>query len=276
VLLVNGRISERSLSRYRLFRPALAPLLERITLCLMQSQTDAERIRSLGAPAARVEVTGNLKWDLPEPERTSAAVRDGLGIPLSSAVLVAGSTFQGEEASLIEIWRSLRGEFPDLRMVLAPRHPHRFERVAALLSERGVPFSRRREGSGGPISPVLLLDTMGELREVYSAGTICFVGGSFVRRGGQNLMEPAAAGRPVLFGPRVENFQDAAAALVEAGGGFRVSDPGELLAVVRRLLREPAAGVEAGRRARAVVAAHRGATGRVAERVLQQLASGAV
>ncbi|HEV8376891.1 MAG TPA: glycosyltransferase N-terminal domain-containing protein, partial [Candidatus Polarisedimenticolia bacterium] len=220
VVMANGRISPRSLPRYRLLGPALARLLGDVDRFLMQSEDDARRIESLRAPRDRIEVTGNLKWDLPAPG-SPAVVRQEMGLEPEAPVIVAGSTFEGEEEVVLGCWESLRAEFPGLALVLAPRHPRRFEAVAALLERRRVSFRRRSRPAGGA-APVLLLDTVGELRRAYATGTICFVGGSLVSRGGQNLMEPAAAGRPVIFGPRTENFALAAEALIRSGGGFRI------------------------------------------------------
>ena len=267
LIIANGRISPRSFPRYRLFTSALGSILRDVRHFLMQSEEDAGRIRALGAPSARTEVTGNLKWDLPTPEGTAETIRRELGLPTQAPVLVAGSTFEGEEEAVLDAWSSLRGEFPSLCLVLAPRHPRRFERVAGLLTRRGIPHARRSAKPAGT-GEVLLLDTVGELRRAYAAGTLCFVGGSLVRRGGQNLLEPAAAGRPVLFGPRTENFAEAARALLEAGAGWRIDSGGELAAAVLKLLRNPAACDEAGRRGLALVAANRGATRRTAERIL--------
>ncbi|PYQ13843.1 MAG: 3-deoxy-D-manno-octulosonic acid transferase [Acidobacteria bacterium] len=270
ILVANGRISPQSFPRYRFFGTAMRELLRRVDRFLMQSEGDAGRILRLGAAPDRVEIAGNLKWDLPAPCEPAADIRRDLGLAPDAPVLVAGSTFQGEESLLLDAWTALRREFPTLGLVLAPRHPRRFERVAGLLAHRHIAFSRRSRSAGG-FSPVLLLDTLGELRRVYGAGTLCFVGGSLVSRGGQNLIEPAAAGRPVIFGPRTENFSEAAAALLCSSGGFRISSSAELLAVARRLLSEPGLCEETGRRAAALVAKNRGATRRTAERILDHL-----
>ena len=263
VILANGRISTRSFPRYRRVRFLVGPALEKVDLLCMQSEEDADRIRALGARPERTRVTGNVKWDLPSPDAPEGAVRRELGLPAGARALVAGSTAEGEEEVVLAAWSSLRADFSDLRLVLAPRHPQRFEKVARLLGGMGIPFARRSAGPAGD-SPVLLLDSVGELRRVYSAGTVCFVGGSLASRGGQNLMEPAAAGRAVLFGPRTENFADAARSLLEAGAGFRISDGASLASEVRRLLSDPAACEEAGRRGRELVARNRGAAERLA------------
>ncbi len=269
-IVANGRISPRSFPRYRLARTLIAPALARVSLFCMQSEEDAERIRLLGAPRDRIEVCGNVKWDLPEPPADSGAIRRELGFPAEAPVLVAGSTSEGEEEAVLEAWAILRPDFPALRLILAPRHPHRFDRVANLLSGRRIPFGRRSLGMAED-QPVLLLDTVGELSRIYAAGTVCFVGGSLVPRGGQNLMEPAAAGRPVLFGPGTENFREAARLLLSTGGGFRVADSASLAAGIRPLLSDPAAADRAGRSARRLVEKNRGAARRTAERIAGML-----
>jgi 3-deoxy-D-manno-octulosonic-acid transferase len=270
VLIANGRISSRSFPRYRRLRSFLANTLARVDRYLMQSETDAGRVRALGAPADRIEITGNLKWDLPAPDQSAATARRDFGLPADAPILVAGSTFEGEESAVLDAWEALRQEFPRLCLVLAPRHPRRFERVAELLTGRGVAYARRSRPTAG-IHEVLLLDTLGDLRRAYITGTICFVGGSLVSRGGQNLLEPAAAGRPVLFGPRTENFTDAARALIEAGAGYRIDSAAALHPAALRLLRDPEECEAAGRRGAALVAANRGATRKTAERILGYL-----
>ena len=270
VILAHGRISDRSFPRYRRIRALVAPALEKMDLCCMQSQEDAGRILSLGARPGRIRVTGNMKWDLPAPGATAGEVRRDLGLPEESPVLVAGSTAEGEDEVVLKAWSALLDDFPDLRLVLAPRHPQRFEKVARLLAALGIPFARRSGGPAGS-SPVLLLDSVGELRRVYGAGTVCFVGGSLGSRGGQNLMEPAAMGRPVLFGPRTENFADAARSLLEAGAGFRISDGDSLAAAARRPLSDSAALEEAGKRGRELVSRNRGAAERTAGMIVRIL-----
>ena len=270
VLIANGRISSRSFPRYRWLGSTLANILARVDRYLMQSEQDAGRIRVLGAPADKIEITGNLKWDLPAPAQSAAAARQDFGLPPDAPVLVAGSTFEGEESAVLDAWEALRVEFPRLCLVLAPRHPRRFERVAELLAGRGLAHARRSRPAGGP-HEVLLLDTLGDLRRAYGTGTICFVGGSLVSRGGQNLLEPAAAGRPVLFGPRTENFTEAARALIDAGAGYRIDSAAALHPTSLRLLRDPQECETAGRRGAALVAANRGATRKTADRILGYL-----
>ena len=270
VVIANGRISPRSFPRYRLLGAFLRRTLAGVHRFLMQSESDAGRIRDLGAPADRTEVTGNLKWDLPAPQQSADSIRRELGLPQDAPVFVAGSTFEGEESVVLDAWAAMRREFPSLCLVLAPRHPRRFQRVSELLAGRRIAHARRSQEGGTPCE-ILLLDTLGDLRRAYAAGTLCFVGGSLVSRGGQNLLEPAAAGRPVLFGPRTENFAEASRALVDAGAGFRIDSAAALLPAATRLLRDPTSREEAGRRGSALVAANRGATLRTAEKILAYL-----
>ena len=270
LLIANGRISERSFPRYRLMGSFLSATLATVDRFFMQSEGDGERIRALGAPPERTEILGNLKWDLPAPGQDPASIRHDLGLPPEAPVLVAGSTFEGEETVILDAWEALRREFPTLCLVLAPRHPRRFQRVAELLAGRGIAHARRSRPAAGT-QDVLLLDTVGDLRRAYGAATVCFVGGSLVSRGGQNLLEPAAAGRPVLFGPRTENFAEAARQLVLSGAGFRIDSAAALLPALLRLLRDPQGCEAAGQRGAALVAANRGATRRTAERILAYL-----
>jgi 3-deoxy-D-manno-octulosonic-acid transferase len=233
----------------------------------MQSEADAERIRALGVPPSRVHVTGNVKWDVTRPQEPAEAVRARLGISPDSLVLVAGSTSEGEEEIVLTAFSRLRRAFPTLRLVIAPRHPRRFDGVAGLLSRRGIPFVRRSLGQKLEEKPIMLLDTLGELATTYGAATVCFVGGSLVARGGQNLMEPAACGRPVIFGPRTENFAGAAAELIKAGAGFRITNTETLVTTVQDLLQDSAACAASGRSGLEIVARNQGATRRNAEAI---------
>ncbi len=276
VVFVNGRLSDRSFRRHRavpLWRRFLRRVLSTPALFLMQTEQDAERIRALGAPAARVAVGGNLKFDVPRPARPSfldALAPDG-------PVIVAGSTMEGEDAILVEALGALRREFPRTLLVLAPRHPERFERVAALLEASRLRFLRRSAVPGtnhfaATNRPdVLLLDTVGELAGTYAAATLAFVGGSLVPAGGHNPIEPALWGKPILFGPSMENFRQMAQAFQQAGAALEVRDPAELARRLAELLRNPEQRAAMGRAALALVEANRGAAGRAAEKVAEIL-----
>lgn len=274
LLLVNGRISERSFRRYRRARALLREPLAAVRAACMQTEQDAERARMLGVAADRVSVTGNMKFDAADPGTPAGEVRSLLGLPGSGGppVLVAGSTSPGEETAVLDALE-LAGR-PDLLLVLAPRHRERFDEVAALLRARNVPFVRR---SSLPAQPrggarVVLLDTHGELAALYAAATVAFVGGSLVPRGGQNLIEPAARGVPVLFGPHVRHVAQVARLLSEAGAAFLVRDAAGLASRIGALLDDEAAREAAGSAGRAMIARHRGATARTLRLVLPHLA----
>ena len=237
VLLVNGRISRRSFPRYLRFKKLMRTALAPVSALLMQTGRDARYIRRLGAPSDRVAVLGNIKYDQPapplDPEQMAADLA-ALGIDPGRPVLVAGSTHEGEEEGLARAWRALRTRFPDLALVIAIRHPNRAEGAARRLTELGFSVGRKSLGDTAG-REVAMLDTVGELARHYHLATVAFVGGSLVPVGGHNPLEPAAAGKPVVYGPHVSNFEGPCAALEEAGGAIRVADEGELAEVLERL-----------------------------------------
>jgi 3-deoxy-D-manno-octulosonic-acid transferase len=265
VVFVNGRISDNSFRGYRLWRFFLRRVLAPVDYFLMQTQEDARRIRELGAPAERVAVGGNLKFDLPEPSRPSF-LAELENLAQGAPIVVAGSTLAREEEQVLRIL-----------LVLAPRHPERFDDVAGLLERRGLAFIRRSQWRiDGPQPEVVLLDTLGELAGAYAAATVAFVGGSLVSAGGHNPIEPALWSKPVLFGPSMENFRAIAATLLEANGAFQVSSADEMGILLATLAGNPAACQRAGQAARAVVERERGATARCASRIAALLEPGVV
>ena len=280
VAIVNGRISPRAYRRYRFLRRFLAGALRHVTLFAMQTAQDAARVRDLGAPAERVEVLGNLKFDLPVPVVGTGTVRRRIGLT-TEPLFVAGSTDTGEESSILEAFRILRAAEPRVRLLIAPRHPERFAATGTLLRaaglrvatwsalEAGTSAAPGDPGAGAPQPPwdAMLIDAIGVLPRLYAAADVVFVGGSLTRRGGQNLLEPASLGRPVLFGPHVDNFRAVADALIDAGGGFVVCDGAELGRLAVRFLADPAARGQAGERARRVVESNRGALQRTVDRL---------
>jgi 3-deoxy-D-manno-octulosonic-acid transferase len=261
VLIVNARLSESAWPRTRRFRSLFAPGLANVALVAAQSEADAERYRALGAPSDRVAVTGNLKFDLPLPTGDVPAARRRLAFPADTAVFVAGSTAPGEEEAVARAFLALRAGVPGARLVMAPRHPEDNDRAVRHLEQAGLTVARYSRLDGEPRSApaeAVLVDVMGVLPALYPLATLAFVGGSLVPRGGQNLLEPAAAGVPVLFGPRIENFRFAADALLAAGGGYLVRDADDLAAQAVRLGRDPLARAAAGTRARETVEQNRG------------------
>ncbi len=265
VALVNGRISERSFSRYRSVRGFFSKTLSRLALLVMQSAEDARRIEALGAPPERIRVFGNLKYDLPvappfaDAERLRAAAA---GRP----VLAAGSTGEGEEALVLDAWAAL-----PLRplLVLAPRRPERFDAVGSLVASRGLHLLRRSTHDLRPathdLPDVYLLDSIGELASVYREATLAFVGGSLIPAGGQNPIEAWAAGVPVLSGPHMENFRDAAAHGEALKILERASTPAELSLAVARALERKEETARLSADAARFVAGTRGAAAATAE-----------
>lgn len=262
VAIVNGRLSEPALGRYRRVRPLIAEAIRCADLILAQTEDDAGRFIELGADPGRVKVTGNTKFDIealtPPPLREHLAAFASAG-PL----MVAGSTAHGEDQIIVDAYRELKTRFADLSLVLAPRHPERAGEIERILraAKLGYLKASQIDGSAANGLPVLLLDTMGELRAMYGRACIAFVGGSLMPgRGGQSLAEPAAASVPVIFGPFHENQRAAARLLIEAGAGAVVSDAAELARAATVWLGDAAARLEAGARARHAVERMAGGT----------------
>jgi 3-deoxy-D-manno-octulosonic-acid transferase len=272
VALTNGRFSARHLRQYRWLFGLIGNPLRKMDLFLMREDVEAERVIGLGAPLDRVWVTGNTKFDallhneaVEENPALAAALGSG-GAPL----WIAGSTHEGEEVLLLGVLQRLRKEHPQLRMAIAPRYIERAGKLVSLARERGFTARLRSEPPGPTAPDVVILDTMGELGQAYRLATLVFVGGSFTQRGGQNILEPAAAGKPVLFGPNMDNFHDSVQVLV-GRGGIQVKDPEHLQRVVSDLLARPDRMAELGSMARAAVTAVRGAGQRDVDHLVRLL-----
>jgi 3-deoxy-D-manno-octulosonic-acid transferase len=281
VMIANGRLSDRSFRRYGLVRGFMRSVLADVRVFAMQSPEDARRIVTLGAPSGRVFVTGNLKHDvaLEEPDDGAARWRRLLGIAQGAPLWVAGSTHRGEEDAVVTAHAEASRHSPDLALVLAPRHPERVREVEALLESRGCTTVRRSAlGDGwtpnGARRPIVILDTVGELARLYAAADVVFVGGSLVAAGGHNVLEPAARGKPVLIGPHVDNFRDAAGLLTRTGAARTVADASDLGAQLTTLLADPALRERVGAAGRAAVASHRGAMGETLALVARLLTPG--
>jgi 3-deoxy-D-manno-octulosonic-acid transferase len=266
VLVVNGRLTERSQRRYRRLGRAFQGVLECVDLFAMQSEADAARVLSLGARRARVAVVGNTKFDLSGDLETAridgAARRRELGWKAGTPVVVAGSTRPGEEALLLKAFGELQRLLPTVRLVLAPRHLERLMEVEAALKRGGWQWVRRSSKADGRDADVLLLDTLGELRSFYALACesgAAWVGGSFRDFGGQNPLEPAALGIPVFFGPSMRHFPEVAEALLECGGARQMGSE-DLAAATAALLRDAAGRARAGAAAEACVRARAGAS----------------
>ncbi|MCA9052423.1 MAG: 3-deoxy-D-manno-octulosonic acid transferase [Planctomycetaceae bacterium] len=272
--LVNARLSERSFRGYRRLRRLVAPLLNRCTRIAAQSGEYARRFVQLGADSSRVHVTGSIKFDGVQTDRRNPhtrAIRAAFGWPEGVPVFVAGSTQSPEEEAAIDAWRAARRSHPDLLLVLVPRHRERFENVATLLKVRGVPFRRRSQLGTAPASadgvpPVLLVDTIGELSAVWGLADIAYVGGSLTAgRGGQNMLEPAAFGAAVLFGPHTENFRASVQLLLSNDAAAVIRSALDLADHLGRLLDDPCERERMGKRARQLVGDQQGATARTVE-----------
>jgi 3-deoxy-D-manno-octulosonic-acid transferase len=269
--IVNGRLSSRSFPRYRAARGFFRHVLADIDHFCVQSDESRRRFVEIGAPADRVTVTGSLKFDSLEATAGQTRSRERVlryfRFPAPRPVWVAGSTMKGEEAIVLRVFRRLKASQPAAVMVLAPRHPERFDDVVAMAQQEGFRTVRRSELpiDAEPRADVVVLDTLGELAAVYQVGTLVFVGGSLVPTGGHNILEPAVFGRPVVFGPHMHNFAEIAAAFVAADAGVQVASEGAFEDEVLALMADPVRRARLGAAARALVEANRGAKGRTLE-----------
>ena len=265
ITLANARLSERSATGYRRIAPLTRQTLAHVTTIAARGEADADRFRSLGAPAERVEVVGNLKYDLEVPrdlaERAEALRRDwGENRP----VWLAASTHEGEDGKVLEAFARVRRDHPDCLLVLVPRHPERFDTVAALCERNGLMVVRRTEDRPmDPETPVFLGDTLGELSLFYAAADLAFIGGSLVPTGGHNMLEAAALGRAVVTGPHLFNFQEVSEHMLTEQAMLRVENADELGEAVARLLSDSVERARMGEAGRALVARNRGALERL-------------
>ena len=269
--IVNGRVSHRSHRRYRRFIAYFRSIFRRIAKAGMQTREYADRVRELGVPGERVLVTGNLKYDARlafDPVATAEEVRGAFGLRAEHPLLVAGSTHDPEEKILVETYRRILQTYPKLRLLIAPRHVDRAPEVRKIVEAGGFQVALRSELDGPPPDDrVLILDTVGELAQVYSAADAVFIGGTFCARGGQNMLEPAALGKPIVSGPSLENFREIADRLVEAGAMKVVDNPIDLGMAVGSLVKEPALAAKAGLKGKDVVESGRGALAATADLV---------
>ena len=269
IVVVNARISDRSLPGYRRLRPLTRRLLAGVELFLAQSESDRDRLVEIGAPPERVEVTGNLKFDVAAP--TELPIVDGIRSSLRAGdagpVLVAGSTVDGEEPLVLSAFEEVLRRFPRAVMLLAPRHPERFDQVRALLDDRRLRYWQRSRFEPAPIrGGVLLIDSIGELPSLYGLADVAFVGGSLVARGGHSMIEPAQHGVAIVVGPHTENFRDLVTRL-KRQEAIRIARPEELASVLIELLENEGERALVGRHAREVLDQERGSTERTIERL---------
>jgi 3-deoxy-D-manno-octulosonic-acid transferase len=246
--------------------------LEPLALVLARTKGDAERFGGLNVPSERIVVSGNVKYDLEADQRPLDWEDDVRRIAGDRAIMVAGSTMEGEETQILDALEGLGGNGAMPFLILAPRHPERFDAVARLLADRGIVFSRRSSGEDMvPNTEAFLIDTIGELARAYRLAQVAFIGGSLVPTGGHNPLEPAVWGVPVLSGPHVHNFKEVYDEMIDAGGARLVVDSSELRVAAAAWLDEPKFAAAAGQSGREVVERNRGATARSVSALLELL-----
>lgn len=276
VVAINVRMSPRSARRYRRFRPITRRWLSLVSHFAVQTSEYASQLKDLGVPAERITITGSVKYDGAKTDRNNSKtleLRRLLQIHENNLIWIAGSTQTPEEQIALAIFRKLQPEYPNLRLILAPRQPDRFNEVAELLHRSGANFARRSESK--PLDKhVILLDTIGELGAAWGLADIAFVGGSLDgQRGGQNMIEPAAYGAAVVFGPHTWNFRDAVRRMIDADAAIEVRDAAALEAAIRQLLSGQERRRQLGENARKLVCQQQGATERTLDSIDIYMAS---
>ena len=263
--LINGRISERSIGRYLKFRPFFTEVLNHFDALSMILGGDARRIQDMGADPVKIEINGNAKYDLLAGEANpllEGEMRRMLNLVPSQNVFVAGSTRDGEEGIILDVFEKIRGPFPDTVLIIAPRHIDRTPAIESILRSRGLHYQRRSElGENGQEreAPVVVVNSFGELFSLYSVGTINFCGASLVPLGGQNPLEAAVWGKPVFYGPSMEDFMDAKGLLEDLNAGIEINDSESFAQKAIWFLKHPEALKSFGRRAKEAVMKNRGA-----------------
>lgn len=264
LILANGRISERSFKRYSKIRWLLGPLLKKFRVLMVRHPDDARSLIALGARPEQVRVLGNIKYDGlvdQAQEILKVRFRQRLHLKGEEQVLVAGSTRGGEEAILLAVYKRLRISFPELILILVPRHINRCPEIEGLLKRQGISYklySRALQSGGELKEPVFLVDRIGDLFALYSLATLVFCGASLVPKGGQNILEPAAWGKPVFYGPHMEDFKDARDLLEKAGAGIQVADEIELYERMHYFLGHTEEGAQRGEAGREALKSQRG------------------
>lgn len=275
VVLINGRISDATFARSQtpLGKKVYSWLLSHLDICLMRSKLDAERILKMGIEPKRVKVTGDVKLDQPQvglSESIKASLQSELGLFSETLLFIAGSTHEGEEEAVLKAYQILSKQFPNLRLMIAPRHLERTERVVEIIKSFGLTPVRRSMCVGKPLrqKEVIVLDTIGELGKLYGLAAIAFIGGSLIPRGGHNIMEPVLHGVPVIFGPHIDNFRPHAELVLNEKIGFQVCDEKGLAQVAQKLLASESLRKTIAWQSEHLLSLHRGA----AEQVVQSIA----
>ncbi|HEY2394303.1 MAG TPA: 3-deoxy-D-manno-octulosonic acid transferase [Candidatus Angelobacter sp.] len=264
IVVVNARISDRSWPGYRRFKSLLRGVLQHIDLFLTQTEEDKHRLLDIGAPESRVQVSGTLKFDAPEPTEPAILAELKMVLVMEGAgpVVVCGSTVEGEEVLLAPVFAKLFKQYPQAVVLLAPRHPERFDSVAALLEQQHLRFVRRSQWSGSGVTGlILLLDTIGELSALYALADVAFVGGSLVPRGGHNILEPARYGAAIVVGEHTENFRDIVELFCRQDA-LLTTNPNDLEKDLLGLVADEPRRIALGQRAAEVLQTQNGATER--------------
>ena len=269
VILVNARISDCAFSGYRKIKLLLKPVLGKLSLFCAQTDRDAQRFKALGVPGGKIRVTGNMKFDVTDytdSKKDYTDYRRKLALESKDRLLVAGSTHPGEEEMILEVYKDLLNDFPNLKLLLAPRHPERAPELADLIQKFGFAPARlslySRICEPANLRTVFILDTIGQLMNYYAIAEIVFVGGSLIKKGGHNILEPASQGKPILFGPYMFNFRDIVDLFLVHQAAILVYNTEELKRKIKELLSKPEEAADLGRRARDLISENRGATQR--------------
>lgn len=277
VVLTNARVSPRSAKRYEKFAAIARSVMSHLSAVGVQHDTDQALWKKLGVPPERISVTGSVKYD-PEGEVTASrdfrSVLTARGFAPDEPVIVAGSTHEGEEEALIEALRIVRKKHPSARLLVAPRHVERIPDIRARIASSGFRVALRSQDISAPAPDILLIDTTGELRDWYGCADIVFIGKSLTGRGGQNPVEAILAGRPVVFGPHMENFAALSRDLLAMNGAVQITDAPHLGQSLSGLLDDPSRRTSIARNGAAALAEHRGATSRTADLVESTIAKG--
>ena len=262
IVLLNGRISPESFKGYKLIKPFMKKVLSYLDFIYMQGETDAERIVTIGADKKKAGIMGNFKFDIELDKKESVNWMDGV----KGKILLAGSTHKGEEEIVLDAYEEVKKSFPDLKLILAPRHPERFNEAEEILKRRNLNFIRRTEFTvdssqftvHSQQADIILLDTIGELSRLFSKADVTFIGGSLLPFGGHNILEPAYWGKPSIFGPHMENFPIAKDFLME-GAAIMVKEPGGLAAAIKDLLENTEKAEHMGQKAKGIIDKNTGA-----------------
>ncbi|MGB2697830.1 MAG: 3-deoxy-D-manno-octulosonic acid transferase [Candidatus Zixiibacteriota bacterium] len=275
IALINGRFSPKSFQKYLKFKSFFSNVLSFYDLFCMRTEEDSKRLLLLGANPAKVKVVGNLKYDITISDQLSMNpddLKEDLGIPAGSKVVVAGSTEQGEERMVLDVFKRLKQDIPDLFLILAPRHLNRIKQVENELIGTGLKYQKRtqmKKESGAKVNcNVILLDTIGQLLSLYSIAEVAFVGGSLIPFGGHNILEPAMHSVPVLFGPYMDHFKESSELLIKSGGGVLVKDKEELFLKISQILKDEEKKKRVGQMAFDFIKRHQGSSDKTVDLIL--------